>query len=426
MPAQVVIVGGGFAGVSAARHLRKRNREVEVTIVSRQNYLLFTPMLPEAATGSIEMRDITQPLRAQLPGIRFELGEATGADTHARTLSVRHPMTGQTRTLPFDELVLALGSTSSTMGVSGVEEHAVPLKTARDAEQLRNRVIGALEVAAATNDVVERDRLLRFVVVGGNFTGVEIAGELAAFLSGALPYYTAIDPTGVEIVLLQEGEHLLSHLPEKFGKYAATSLHGRGIRIELGAKAAKVDRDGIDVSGGKRYESRTVIWAAGEEPSPLVKQLGLETSDHGAVKVSDDLAVVGCEHVWALGDCAAVPKEGGGTYPPLAQNALREGTTLAKNITRRLHKKKTKPFHYKMLGQMASLGDRQALAELPGGAMLTGRLAWLVWRTYYLGRLPGLNRKARVAVDWALEFAFPPDFSRLPMVEKGETDAFKR
>jgi NADH dehydrogenase len=392
---------------------------MSVTLVSRQNYMLFTPMLPEAATGSIEMRDIVQPLRAQLRDTHFELGEALGADLEKHTLHVRHPMTGETRDIPYDELVFALGSTSSTMGVAGVEEHAIPLKTAVDAQRLRNRIIGSLEVAAATNDVVERDRLLRFVVVGGNFTGVEAVGELRAFLENTLKYYPGL--TGSDVVLLQDGEHLLSHLPPKFGKYAAAALRGRGVQIELHAKASSVDDRGIDLEGGKRFESRNVIWAAGEEPAPLAKALGLETDEHGALKVAPDLSVAGHDHVWALGDCAAVPKPDGGTYPPLAQNALREGPALAKNIARRTRKKKTKPFRYRMLGQMASLGDRQALAELPGGRMLTGRLAWVLWRSYYLGRLPGLNRKARVAVDWTLELAFPPDFSRLPMVEKGET-----
>jgi NADH dehydrogenase len=423
MPSHVVIVGGGFAGVSTAAALERKAKadDLEITVVSRQNFMLFTPMLPEVAAGSIETRHVVQPLRAALRSSLFELGDAIGIDLERRTVTVRHPLTRQTKQLAYDELVLALGATASAMGVPGVEKFSLPFKTIGDAQLVRNRVVGALEVAAETHDLLERDRLLRFIVVGGNFTGVELAGELQAFLRSILRYYPRIDPPSVELVLLETSDKLLGHLPAKFGRYAAATLRERGTRLLLGESVSAVDAHGVELKSGKRIASATVMWAAGEEPSPLANQIGLKTDEHGAIETGGDFAVNGTAHVWALGDCAAVPRPQGGTYAPLAQNAIREGRLLASNIRARLRGKPTRNFRYRELGQMASLGDRKAVAELPGGRMLTGLPAWLLWRTYYLGRLPGWNRKTRVALDWPLALAFPPGAARLPMVEKGET-----
>lgn len=428
--ARVVIVGGGFAGLAVTHGLERGGKRdgLEITLINRQNFMLFTPMLPEATAGSIEPQHIMQPLRAELgrdngsPGASsFELGDAIGMDFERGTVSVRHPLTHDVRVIEYDELVLALGASDSTMGVPGVEKFTVPLKTIVDGELVRSRVVGALEVAAKTRDLIERDRLLRFVVVGGNFTGVELAGELQSFLRSILRYYPSIDPATVEVVVVESSEKLLEHLPDKFGKYAAAVLRKRGTRLVLGRDVSAVDPRGVAVKDGERIESSTVIWAAGAEPSPLAKRLGLKTNEHGAVETGGDFAVTGTPHVWAVGDCAAVPRPWGGTYAPLAQNAIREGTLLASNIRASLRGKPTKNFRYRELGQMASLGDRHAVVDLPGGRMLTGTLAWMAWRAYYLGRLPGWNRRTRVALDWILALAFPPETARLPLVDKGDS-----
>jgi len=422
---RVVILGGGFAGVATARALDRAGRtRVDVTLVSRENFMLFTPMLPEVASGSIDGRDIMQPLRAELasrPSSRFELGEAIGADTAAQTVTLRHPITHDEKTLAYDELVLAIGSTASTMGVPGVAEFAVPFKTMADAEAVRRRVVGALEAAAGTTDLLERDRLLRFAIAGGNFTGVELAGELRAFLSSILAYYPGIDPRAVELVLVESGERLLGHLPEKFGKYAAAVLSGRGISLRLREEVASVDDGGIALRGGERIASATVVWAAGEKPSPLAEALGLKTDRRGAIETGPDFAVG--PHVWALGDCAAVPRPRGGTYAPLAQNAIREGALLGRNILARMAGRPTRPFRYRELGQMASLGDRTGIVALPGGHMLRGLPAWLLWRAYYLGRVPGWADKTRIALDWSVGSAFKPATSRLSMPQES-THAF--
>nr|MDQ6930517.1 FAD-dependent oxidoreductase [Candidatus Eremiobacteraeota bacterium] len=265
---RVLILGGGFAGVATARGLERAGKKrAHVTLVNRDNFMLFTPMLPEVAAGSLAARDIMQPLRAGCA--TFELGEAVGADLAHRTVSVRHPLTHETKLLEYDELVIAVGATGSTMGIPGVTKFAVPLKTIADAEMIRSKVVGALEVAARTADLQERDRLLRFVIIGGNFTGVELTGELDAFLRSILDYYPSIDPQQVEVHLLDAGERLLGHLPAKFGRHAAGVLAARGTRLRLKQEVNAVDSRGVELKSGERIASATVLWAAGEKPSPL-------------------------------------------------------------------------------------------------------------------------------------------------------------
>lgn len=425
---RVVIVGGGFAGVAATRELERiGGGDFDVTLVSLQNFMLFTPMLPEVAAGSLDARDVMQPLRARVRGrgraaasSNFELGEVTGIDLAGRAVTVRHPVTHESRLVRYDQLVLAVGATASTMGVPGVEKFTIALKTVSDAEIVRTRVVGALEAAAEATALLERDRLLRFAIVGGGFTGVELAGELQSFLTSILRCYPQIDPKQVEIVVVESGERLLDHLPAKFGRYAASKLRERGIVLRLKQDVGEIDDRGVHLKGAELLPSATVVWAAGVKPSPLVEQLGLKTTEHGAIETGADFAVVGAAGVWALGDCAAVPKPGGGTYAPLAQNAIREGALLARNIVARTLGRATRSFRYRERGQMAALGNREAVIELPGGHMFAGLGAWLIWRTYYLGRLPGRAQKARVALDWTLNLAFGPQSARLPMVERGD------
>jgi NADH dehydrogenase len=420
---RIVILGGGFAGLAAARELRHRSKkraDLEVVLIDRNNFMAFTPLLPEAATGSVEVRDVTQPFRALLPGLRFELGEVLGVDESERTVRLQHPLTHETSAIGYDELVLAVGSVPSTLGIDGVERCTLPLRTVADAQRLRSRVLGAIEIAAETKDLVERDRLLRFVIVGGGFTGVEAAGELTAFLHAIVRYYPTLQEKMLRVVLVEAGPRLLPHLPERFGKYAARVLHRRGVEIRTGTEVDRVDPSGLSLKNGDRYASRTILWDAGNHPVPLVSRLGLPLSHSGAIKTERDFSVPGRPHLWAIGDCAAIPKAGGGEYAPLAQNATREGPLLARNVLARLRGKAPKPFTYTPLGQMASLGNRHAVAELPGGIMLRGLAAWLLWRTYYLGRVPSTGHRTRVALDWTLGLAFSPALARLPMIERGE------
>ncbi|MFN2528008.1 MAG: NAD(P)/FAD-dependent oxidoreductase [Candidatus Baltobacteraceae bacterium] len=407
MSAEILVLGGGFAGMSTVHALeRKAPRNVNLTLVSRENYLLFTPMLPEVASGSIEARHIVQPLRAGLRRTRFVLGEAQGIDVHGRTVTLQHPVLKTRSQLRFDHLIIALGSQTSTFGLPGIHEHTVPLKTLADATELRRRIVGAFEAAAGASDRVVRDRFLRFVIVGGGFTGVETAGELTGFIRNLRRYYPSLDGLRPEIIVVEDERQLLSELPDRFGKRAALSLRKRGVSLQFGERVASADADGLFLQSGKRLESATIVWTAGVQPAPAVKELGLQTSKKGALIVNPDLSVPGVEGIWSVGDCAQVPKRSGGSYAPLAQNAVREGPHLARNLLASLRGKPTRPFKYQRLGMMASLGDRDAVAELPGKRMLSGLPAWLLWRSYYLSRLPGLPRKIRVAMDWTMSGVF--------------------
>jgi NADH dehydrogenase len=417
MAARIVILGGGFAGVSAARELERRApADVHVTLVNRENFQLFTPMLPEVASGSLDMRSIVQPLRVTLKRTRVVLGEACAVDVEARAVTVDRGVLGTKTELPFDHLVFALGSESSTHGVSGIAEHAYPLKTLPDAARLRARVGSAFESAAAEQDRIARDGWLRFVVAGGGFTGVEAAGELAAYVRRLHPFYPALHELKPEIVVIESGRRLLEHLAPEFGKRAAASLRARNVRIELGEEIAAADAAGVSLKSGKRLDSRTIVWTAGEKPAPLLKKTGLQTSEHGALVVGSDFAVPGVAGIWGIGDCARIPKRGGGDVAPLAQNAVREGPLLARNIVAALAGLPLEPFTYRPLGMMASLGNRDAVAQLPGNRMIAGLPAWLLWRAYYLGQLPGVARKVRVAGDWTLTGLFAQNIARLPWV----------
>ena len=413
MPTKVVILGAGFAGMNVARHLERFSRrdEIAVTIVNRENYMLFTPMLPEVSSGSIEPRHIAPPLRAILRKSVFALGEVAGVDLEARTVAVRRRRSEGVATLPFDQLVVALGDENSTHGVPGAQEHTFPLKTLQDAVALRDVTITALENAATSLDDKERRSLTTFVVVGGGFTGVEAAGELLAFLRSAARFYPRVETNDIRVVLVAGSERLLEQLSPALGKLAHGMLGQRGVDVVLGDQVAAVDAGGISLTSGKRYETRCVVWSAGVRPSPLAAELALAHSKHHAIAVNADLSVAGTPGVWALGDCAQIPKPGGGSYPQTAQHAVHEAKRLARNLLARLRGGQTKPYAYRARGMMASLGAHEGLAEIGGRVTLSGLPGWFLWRTYYLWQLPGNDRKARVALDWSLNFPFPQDIA---------------
>ena len=399
--------------MNVARHLERsaRRDELCVTIVNRENYALFTPMLPEVSSGAIEPRHIAPPLRAVLPKSMFELGEVTGVDTAARTVAVRRSNGAGNASLPFDHLVVALGSENSTHGIPGASEHTFPLKTLADAIALRSVTITALENAATTSSDAERRSLTTFVVVGGGFTGVEAAGELLSFLRAASRFYPRIEDGDIRVVLVAGSDRLLEQLPGSLGKRAHRMLGERGVEVVLDDAVASVDAGGLTLASGKRYETQCVLWSAGVRPSPLAAELDLAHSKHHAIVVNADLSVANAPGVWALGDCAQIPKPGGGAYPQTAQHAVHEAPLLARNLLATLRGRRTKPYTYRAIGMMASLGAREGLAEIAGRFTIAGLAGWLLWRMYYLCQLPGNDRKARVVLDWTLAFPFPADIA---------------
>ncbi len=411
-PKRIVILGAGFAGMSLAHRLEQR-RDVDVTIVDRNDYTLFTPMLPEVASGSIEPRHIAQPLRVALRRAKFIIGDVTEVDLAQRAISLNGTLDGAPRRVAFDSLVLALGATSSTHGVPGADGHSFALKTVEDATALRSHIIRMLETAVSTADGDERRRALTFVVVGGGFTGVEAAGELRGYLRSVRRFYPGIRSREIRLVLVAGVPRLLEQLPKRFGSRAQRMFGQRKIEVLLNDDVAAVDAGGLTLKSGKRYESRTIVWSAGVRPAPLIETLALEQSKHHAVVVNPDFSVPGHEGVWAIGDCAQIPKRRGGFYPQTAQDAVREGPLLARNIVAALRGRKTRAFRYRSPGMMASLGHREGLADLGPGVLLGGMPAWLLWRGYYLTHLPGASRKIRVALDWIIGFFFRGDIATI-------------
>jgi NADH dehydrogenase len=403
-PARIVILGGGFGGIAVAQRLERRLRpgEGEITLISRENFSLFTPMLPEVSSGELDIRHVVTPIRSQLRHAHFVLADVRALDVAAHAVEITHTLTGRDERVVYDQLVIALGSSTSTFGLPGVAEHVFALKTLEDAGILRNRLVWLLELADSTSDAALRRRYLTVVVVGGGFTGVEATGEFVELFHSVL-----------RIVLIEAGDVLLPGLPPRMGSYSAANLRKRGVEIRTGDGVASADDDGIVLQSGARIETATIVWSAGVAPAPTIGGSPLPRTKRGAIVVGRDFLIEGFKDIWALGDCAAIPDGAGGFYPLTAQHAIREGPVLADNLIATLRGAATKPFSFNALGMMASLGARRAVAQLPGNRVLTGFLAWFLWRSYYLLRLPGLDRKLRVAFDWTLELLFPRDIAEL-------------
>lgn len=416
----IVILGGGFAGMAVARRLERRLRpdEAEIVVLSRENYTLFTPMLPEVTSGEIEVRHVVTPIREQLQRSRFVLADVDEIDAAASTVRYHHVLTGTSVVQPFDHLVLALGASTSTFGLPGIAEHTWALKTLDDADALRNHLVWLLELADTIGDEARRKRLLTIVVVGGGFTGVETAGEIVELFRSVLRFYKRLRPKQVKMILVEAGPTLLAGLPAKMGEYSRRILQRRGVDVITGDGVTGAESSGLNLQSGRRIETETIIWSAGVQPSRTVARAALPKTKRGAVETQSDMRVAGIAGVWALGDSASIPDGEGGVYPATAQHAIREGPCLADNIVAVLRGKPTKPFRYRSLGMMAALGGRKAVAQLPGNHVITGFIAWFLWRTYYLLRLPGLDRKIRVAFDWTLELLFPRDTAELRLGER--------
>lgn len=412
---RIVLLGGGFAAIATAQRLERllRDNEAEIVLISRENFSLFTPMLPEVSSGALDVRHIVTPIRSQLRRTTFILADVDGVDASARSVSFVHTLTGVRETLACEQLVLALGSVTSTFGLPGVAERVFALKTLEDAGILRNRFMWLLELADSVQDAAERKRLLTLVVVGGGFTGVEATGEMVELFRSVARFYPNVRADDVRIVLVEGGKSLLPGLPERMGSYSQRDLARRGVEVILGDGVKFADDAGLELQSSRRIETRTIVWSAGVRPSPFLAAAQLPHAKSGAIAVNADMSVPGFPGVWAIGDCASIPNGTGGSFPPTAQHAIREGPVLAGNVVATLRGAPTTAFSYTSLGMMASLGARKAVAQLPGNRVLTGILAWFLWRSYYLSRLPGLERKLHVAFQWALELAFPRDISEL-------------
>lgn len=425
---RVVILGGGFGGMAVARQLEKlfaRDAAIEIVLVSKSNYLLFTPMLAEVSGGSLEAHHISPPLRASLAWAQVIRAEVETIDPATKCVELRENLTAASRTLAYDQLVLALGSDTSDRGVPGVERYAYPLRTLEDAMRLRNQMITILERADAEQSEQAQHRDLSVVVVGGGYSGVEAVAELFDMTWMLLRYYPNIPENALRFVLIHSHNRILPQIGEELADYALHKLEGRGIEFFLGVHVKEVSAAGVTLKDGTELPAATVVWTAGNRPNPAVASLACEHNHVGAVITDETLRVKGLTDVWAVGDCAQVPDyhQHGNPCPPTAQHAQREGGQAAKNVAAALRGEAAQPFRFRSLGTLVPLGHRTAVAELRG-LKFSGLFAWFLWRTVYLAKLPGLEKKLRVALDWTLDLFFARDIvltTDAAFVEKSET-----
>ena len=417
---RVVILGGGFAGMRTAERLEEQLRadpSVSITVVSDTNAVLFTPMLAEVAGSSLEPSHISTPLRSALHRTEFIRAHAAEIDLARRRAILDKAPVGQgtRQEIPYDHLVLALGSVSHSLGMANVEKFAFNFKTLLDAIRIRNHVIEMFERADRESDVARRRALLTFVIAGGGFAGVELAGALNDFSHGILADYPNLHAEELSIVLVHSRDRILPELSESLARYAQNKMEARGVRFRLNARLTDAQPGVVVLSDGE-ISATTLVWTAGTAPNPLLKTLPIEKDEHGAIIVDATLAVRSHTGVWALGDCAAVSDaKTGKKCPPTAQFALRQADVLAKNIHAQLKGYSTRTFHFDSLGALCVVGHQMACAELTvpfartKSMRFSGLLAWLMWRGIYLSKLPGIERKIRVLMDWTVELFFPRD-----------------
>ena len=425
----VIVLGGGFGGLHTAMHLERllgSRTDVEITLVSKDNFFLFTPMLHEVAASDLDITHIVSPIRTLLKRTRVVIGEVTELDLHLKHVTVTHGFTRHSHDMAFDHVVIAFGATTNFYGLPGLELRALTMKTLGDAIELRNRVIATME-EADTECADQTDGLLTFVVAGGGFAGVETMAGLNDFVRDGLRYYPRLRADRVRMVLIHSGDVILPELGEKLGAYAQAKLAHRGVEIITGRRVAGMTESDVVLDDGRRIPSKFVVWTAGTSPQPLLHTLPC-VLDHGRVVVEETLAVPGFSGVWSLGDCAVVPnRKTGRAHPPTAQHALRQARTAARNIVASIAAQPLQPFTFTTIGQLAAIGKRSGVARV-FGMNFSGFFAWWLWRTIYLSKLPRFEKKMRVAIDWSLDLVFPRDFVqfltvREPSVSALHTDA---
>jgi NADH:quinone reductase (non-electrogenic) len=414
-PTRVMILGGGFAGLAAARafewHLR-RDRRIAVTLVCRNNYLLFTPMLAEVASGAIDSTHIATPNRSFLRGVNARQGEVVAIDPEQQRVQLFSPVVQDQKELPYDHLILALGSVTTFRHAPGAAEYSFPFKHLGDAQRIHDRVLDCFDWAAGESDPAQRRALLTFVVAGGGFAGVELAAALADFVRDSHRFYPPLAGESAQVLLVHHGVRLVPELPESAAAYTHKRLQQQGIDLRMRTAVTGVTPTCITLEPGGMVLTRTVLWTAGVAPNPVVAELDLPKDQHGAILVDGFLRVPGRPGLWAIGDCAAIPDpRTGGTYGPLAQNAAREGPVVAHNVLATVEGTTLQTFDYQLQGVFASLGKRHAVGEI-NGRQVSGSLAWFLWRTVYLAKLPGLDRRVRVGCDWLLDLPLPAGLDR--------------
>ena len=412
---RIVIAGGGFAGLYAAMHFDKRlarRADVEVTLISRENFILFTPMLHEVAAGDLYPGDIVNPLRRILRHVKFIEADVHAIDINARRVHCTGGVADRELEFEFDHLLLTLGSETNFFNMDGVRDWSVTMKSLSDAAMLQNRMVALLEEASLQSDEAARRQSLTFVTAGGGFSGTETTGAVNDFVRETVRYYPQLREELIRVVVVHPGNFILPELGEELGRYAERKLRDRKVEVIKGARVANYDGEVVTLSDGTSIPTATLIWTAGVKPSPVIAQLPCE-KERGRLLVSEYLAVTGVPGLWAAGDCAAVPVfDTDKFHPPTAQHGLREGVTVAKNIEATILDRSLKPFRFKMLGQLASIGHHTGVAMV-FGIKFSGFIAWWFWRSVYLMKLPRLAKKLRVMVSWTLDLFFGQEIEQM-------------
>lgn len=421
---RLLILGGGFAGLYLAKALEKplrKFKDLDVTLINNENYFLYTPMLPEVASGSIETRHILTPFRELFTRIRFIRADITQIDLGGSCVHLQ--INSNESSLHYDYLVIALGGTVNKTMVSGAREFAISLKEVSDALMIRNRVIEMFELANVETNPDKRKAMLTFTVAGGGFSGVEIAGAVLDLCMEILRFYPNIDHKEIRVLVVEGRDRLLMELPEDLALYAQRVLQEEGIALILNRLMAEVTADTVRLSDGTVIPSRTVIWTTGVSIAPMLAGLPCEKDKRCRLRVNEYLELLGYPGVWSLGDCAMIPDllcpeaSPDASMAPTAQNAVREARVLAGNIIATLEGRpeKRKQFLYRPIGEFVLLGHHNAVAMLQG-VKVRGMLAWMMWRAFYLLKLPSGHKKLRVAMDWILDFIVSRDTTQIKLV----------
>ena len=408
---KVVIIGGGFGGAFAAKYLRRfGKREFDIELVNSTNYFVFQPLLPEVVSGTISAPDAVTPLRYMLPGIKVRMAEVTGIDMDAQQVSLLQGSRRFPQTIEYDQLIIAVGQKTDRSSQPGLAVHGLGMRDLSSAHEIRNQVIRCLEHADITEQAEVKQRLLTFVVVGGGFSGVETIGELVEMIRRTCRFYPNISDNDIRTVLVQRGERILPELSPKLARYAEQKLRERNVQLMLNTQVTSVTATDVYLDNGMKITTDTLITTAGSSPRALTKTLGLDLQ-RGRIAVDEFLRVPGHENVWCIGDAALIPlpssEAGDIRYaPPTAQFAVREARVVARNIVASQDGKEMRSFAYKPKGSLASIGNYKAVAEV-FGIRISGLLAWLMWRGFYIGMLPGFSTRLRVALNWLFDYFLP-------------------
>jgi NADH:ubiquinone reductase (H+-translocating) len=412
---RIVIAGGGFAGLYAAKYLDKhlaRRPDIEVTLIARENFILFTPMLHEVAAGDLSPGDIVNPLRRILHHVNVIGADVQDVDLNARKVRCVHGLDRNELEFEFDHLLLALGSETNFFNNAGIRDWSVTMKNLSDAALLRNRMVAFLEEASLERDVAVRRQWLTFAIAGGGFAGAETAGAVNDFVRETTKFYPHLGEEEIRVVVIHPGDYLLPELGEELGRYAERKMRERKVEVIKGARVASYDGWVVTLNNGMSIPAATLIWTAGTKPNAAVAALPLE-KEKGRVRVNEYLQVPDHAGLWSAGDCAAVPDlTSGGFYPPTAQHGMREAIVAAKNIERSVLGRPLKPFRYRTMGMLASIGHHTGVVSM-FGFKFSGFIAWWMWRSVYLMKLPRVVKKVRVMVAWSLDLLFGRDIEQM-------------